>query len=304
MDDEFNTFSAFEFNNATAHLWVFKNSTAEKKYRAWYVPTDEDFTAEMKSIAVIEQNRITEHSPYSPLSQSNETSCLSISKDETDFQLLENQISKVEAENRADGIRILQGAKGYAVKFIHNGTIVYAIKRSTTSWKTAYSKKRVNLIFANGELAIAEDNNFSIEKNFDFFSTGNGIFVSNKRSFESIMQFKTVYEDAFAQLQADIDFQSVFLDLAPIVQHVGTNAMHLRRMAVIADRMIFSHPNFLPNLQRVNAARNWGINFDAQSNTIIPCEATARVILQVLLDHRLTSEVTDHIYDVPDATPV
>jgi len=39
-------------------------------------------------------------------------------------------------------------------------------------------------------------------------------------------------------------------------------------------------------------------------NTIIPCESTVSTIINVLLDHRLMSEITDNIYDVPDATQV
>lgn len=75
-------------------------------------------------------------------------------------------------------------------------------------------------------------------------------------------------------------------------------------MAVIESKGIYSRPNFLLNLVRVNAARGWGLNFDSGNNTIIPCENTVGTILQVLLDHRLMSEITNNIYDVPDAVQV
>jgi hypothetical protein len=75
-------------------------------------------------------------------------------------------------------------------------------------------------------------------------------------------------------------------------------------MAVVEQKALYANPNFLPALQAVSNARGWGLNFDAHTNRLVPCEQTARTILQVLLDHRLLSEVTQNIYDVPDAVPV
>lgn len=46
------------------------------------------------------------------------------------------------------------------------------------------------------------------------------------------------------------------------------------------------------------------MNFDQTNDKIIVCSTTAHTILQVLLDHRLMSEVTSNIYDVPDAVQI
>lgn len=149
-----------------------------------------------------------------------------------------------------------------------------------------------------------EDNSFAIEKNFDFYVINNTVFIANKRGFESAMQHRAAYVQAFTQLQQSPAFSGLFSDINPIIEYVGTNSIQLRRMAVIEEKGIYSRPNFIPTLQRVNNTRNWGINFDPISNTIIPCVSTAGIIINVLLDHRLISEITDNIYDVPDATQV
>ncbi|WP_413725618.1 Kiwa anti-phage protein KwaB-like domain-containing protein [Sodalis sp. RH16] len=57
-------------------------------------------------------------------------------------------------------------------------------------------------------------------------------------------------------------------------------------------------------MQNVNNRRAWGLNFDTQSGKLIPSVRTIKTIINVLLDHRLTSEITDLIYDAPDATQV
>jgi Domain of unknown function (DUF4868) len=304
MPAEFNELRAFDFAQATTHMWVFKKSTTARKYMAHYVPTDEALTNMLKALIQTEMARITEFSPYSYLSQTNENSCLSTPQQDTDFQFLKAQVDRPEPECHAQGIKDLKGAEGYLVKFSNNGETVYAVKRSTPSWKTSYPKRFINMVFSGGELAAAEDNGFSIERNFDFFCKGARIFIANKRGFESAMAYRSAYTQAFTGLQQKPSFSALFTDLQPLIAHVGNNSTQLRRMAAVEQKGLYGRPNFLENLQRVSVTRNWGINFDPATNKIIACDQTARTILQVLLDHRLMSEVTDNIYDVPDAVQI
>lgn len=304
MTIDFQSLKNFDFTNATPHLWIFKDSASTNRFRAYYVQTEINLNATLKSIVETEIARITEHSPYNYISQTNENSCLSIEHSSTDFTKLKILVDRLESEHRISEANDLRGAKGYLVKFTFNSTTVYAVKRSTSTWKTSYPNKVINMIFSNGELSGVEDNNFSIEKTFDFYVINNTAFIANKRGFESTMQHRQAYEQAFTQLQSTPNFSCLFSDITPLINYVGTNSIQLRRMAVIEEKGIYSRPNFIQILQQVNNARHWGINFDSTNNTIIPCENTVKTILQVLLDHRLMSEITDNIYDVPDATQV
>ena len=157
------------------------------------------------------------------------------------------------------------------------------------------------MMFSNGVLSGIQDNSFSIKKDFDFYVINNTIFIANKRGFETAMQHKDAYVDAFIQLKQSSSFLSLFTEIQPIDEYVGTNSMQLRRMTVIEMKGIYNNPNFLTSLQSVNNTRQWGINFDATSGKIIPCANTMQAILQTFLDHRLISEVTSNMYDVPDA---
>jgi Domain of unknown function (DUF4868) len=118
------------------------------------------------------------------------------------------------------------------------------------------------------------------------------------------MEHRASYSQAFVTLQQDAVFSGLFTNMQPLVDYVGKNAIQLRRMARIEERALFSRPGFLTAVQAVSGRRGWGLNFDAATGCLIPCEQTAKIIMQVLLDHRLLSEVTDMIYDVPDATQV
>jgi len=304
MTADFQLLKGFNFSESNTHLWVFKDSASTTRFRAFYVQTDDELNDELKGFANAEIGRITEHSPYSHISQTNESSCLTISHDDTNFSYLKSKVDRLESEHRVTGASDLIGAKGYVVKFTHNGTTVYGIKRSTSMWKTSYPRKFINMVFSNGELTGVQDNSFSIEKSFDFYVINDSLFVANKRGFESTMQHRTEYLQAFSQLQQTPQFSALFTDLEPIIEYVGTNSMQLRRMAVIEGKGLYTNPNFMPTLQRVNSERGWGMNFDPATNSITPCADTVKVILQVLLDHRLMSEITDNTYDVPDATRV
>lgn len=304
MTSDFQLLKTFNFSSSMPHLWVFKDSASVAKFRAFYVQTEIELNNQLKKFVDAEVSRITEHAPYSYISQTNENSCLTIDQSTTNFTKLKTLVDRLESEHRIEDSKDLKGAKGYVVKFISNGITVYAVKRSTSTWKTSYPKKYINMVFSNGELAAVEDKSFSIEKNFDFYVVNDTIFIANKRGFETSIQHREAYIEAFSQLQAAPSFNSLFSDIAPIVKYVGNNSIQLRRMGVIEQKGIYNNPNFMPNLVRVSSARNWGINFDPTSKTIIPCSNTTGTILQVLLDHRLMSEITDNIYDVPDATEI
>ena len=304
MQAEFQSLKAFDFVHAEAHLWVFKKSSSAIKYRAHYVPVDQQLKTKLIEFSTAEMTRLTEMSAYSYISQTNENSCLAAASDTTDFSLLKHQVDRPEPEHLIDGIKDIKGSEGYVVKFIFNNEVVYAVKRSTSLWKTSYPKKYMNIVFSNGELSAAEDNTFSIERSFDFFCKGQHIFIANKRAFESALSHRAPYMQAFTSLQLAPAFSALFTNMQPLIAHVGSNSIELRRMAIIEQKGLYSQPNFLTRLQIVNASRNWGLNFDQATSQIIPCETTAKVIMEVLLDHRLISEVTNISYAVPDTVQI
>ncbi len=304
MQADFSSLKNFGFINSEVHLWVFKKSTTPAKYKAYHVPSDLQLNTRLISFAKNEVDRIIEFHPYSYLSQTNDGTCLGVTTTDPNLTLLKNQVDQPEPEHLIRGLHDIKGAEGYVVKFTVGGVTVYGVKRSTSSWKTSYPNKFINMIFANGELSAVDDNAFSIERNFDFYCFGSSIFIANKRGFESVLEYKTSYAQAFSSLQSTPEFSALFTSMQPIIEHVGANSIQLRRMAVIEQKGLYGQPNFLTKLTTVNSNRNYGINFDPATGKIIPCDQTVRSIMQVLLDHRLISELTDNTYDVPDAVRI
>lgn len=304
MQQNFASLRGFDFANSVIHLWVFKRSTTRHRFSSFYVQTDENLNGLLLAVVQGEVNRITEWANYTYLSETNENSCLASPIAGSDFEFLKERVDRPEPDCRVRSIKDLKNADGYVVKFVHNNQVVYAVKKSASNWKTSYLKTHINIVFRNGELSAAEDNGFAIEKYFDFYAFDQTLFIASKRAFESAMEHRASYAQAFVALRGNAAFSALFTDMQPMIDYVGTNSIQLRRMARIEERALFNRPGFIGAVQTVSARRGWGLNFDPATNRLIPCDRTVKTILQVLLDHRLLSEVTDLIYDVPDATQV
>ncbi len=304
MQQNFASLRAFDFANSTIHLWVFKRSSTKHRFSSFYVQTDAKLSSLLIGVAQGEVHRITEWANYTYLAETNENSCLASPMVDSDFEFLKERVDRPEPDCRVRTIKDLKNADGYVVKFIHNNQVVYAIKKSAGNWKTSYLKTHINIVFRNGELSAAEDNGFAIEKSFDFYALDQTLFIASKRAFESSMEHRASYVRAFIDLRQNAVFSTLFTDMQPMISYVGTNSIQLRRMARIEERSLFNRPGFLRAVQAVSVRRGWGLNFDPATNKLVPCDQTIKTIMQVLLDHRLLSEVTDLIYDVPDATQV
>jgi hypothetical protein len=54
-----------------------------------------------------------------------------------------------------------------------------------------------------------DDPSFSISRQFDFFVTGAHVFMTSKAAFESLLNHKDSYEEAYAQLKQEPGFAGV-----------------------------------------------------------------------------------------------
>jgi hypothetical protein len=298
MKKDFGELRAFAFDKADVFLWVFKTQ-AGGKFKAWYVATDAGLNEELKGFAKGEMARITECEAYAHLAQTNEHSALVVAIADTNAEALRLAVRRPEQEHRAMDRKPLVNASGYVVKFVLGKSVVMATRRATQSWKTAYRKKGLLAVsFNDAELSAVPDEQFIIDPHFDMYCINDHAFISNKRGFESLMQYKTGYQTAFAELLKDEGFASLFTDTQPLTDAVGTNSMHLRRMATIDDKKLYALPGFLKAVRKISVKRNWGIKFN-KAGRIVPDVDTVQTIMKVLLDQRLLSEITELLYDVP-----
>lgn len=304
VNEALNELHQFDIDSASLSVWTFKKSKGRAgKYKAHSVVSTAELIAELKSVTSSRVERCVEGDNYDLITQINEASCLFLESDETLFPQLQDVVDRPPEEHLIEDFSDLQGSLGYVVRFCHGDDILYCVSKLPNDWQVKKRTQRIGLILRENRLDLADDETFTISKNFDFFVLNENIFVVNRSNFESLLEYKQTYISSFVELQADAKFQSVFSDMALLIEHVGSNTMHLRRMAVVQERAFYNSAPFMDRLREVNQSRNWNINFDGDGR-IVPSPESVRTIIQVLLNHRLHSEMTGDDFDVPSASPV
>jgi hypothetical protein len=294
----------FDVENATLSFWTFKKSSSQRgRFKAFSVGATEELGGELKRIAAHWINRCTEAEDYNLLALVNESSCLHVEADETLFPQLQDAVDMPPEEQLIDSVKELEGSVGYIARLQSRDEVLYCVCRLTNDWKVTKRLSFVNVILNGNQLDLAQNEAFTIAKRFDFFVLNSNILVTNKANFESVLEYKQTYAMSFTDLQQDAGFSAIFSDMTLLVEHVGTNTMHLRRMAVVKEREFYNSTDYMSRLRQVSQARQWNIDFD-NDGKIVPTPESVRSIIQVLLNHRLHSELTDGDFDVASASPV
>jgi hypothetical protein len=298
---------AFNIDEAIVSLWVFKGPRGAANeapgYSAYWVETNADVDTVLKDAVRAERDRVEETTQYDLLAQPNEASALLIPKDETYADLLLNAVAAETESRRADSVKKLHNSTFYLVKLLHGEIALYAIRRTSSIWKTKRALSVRSVILADNTLALDDSPRFDVESTVDFLIFGRDILILHKGHFESILRYKAAHADDFLALQQERQFADLFVDLAPLVQHVGTNKIQLRRMCSVRQKAHYQDAEFMNRVRAHHAEYGFALQFDGDGKIIVTPETGGQVIT-TLLDHRLASGFSRRVYDVPSATPV
>ncbi|WP_439671107.1 DUF4868 domain-containing protein [Cupriavidus necator] len=300
------SFGAFDVAQATASLWVFKKRPATGQMNPFTtvsVVMGDALRDQLKELARSYQASHTIAEAYNLLSQPSEGGFLAVSREGTLFPSLQGLIDQPLEECLVKNVKQLNNAAGYVLRLRQGESVIYCVKKANADWATRKKKGMMNIFFTEAGLDIIDSPSFSISRSFDFFVVGENVLMVSKPAFESILNHKDTYEEAYAALKQEPGFSAAIADFAAFDTFIGKNATHLRRMAVIKARGYYNNPDYMARLREINALRAWGIQFDDQGRIVGTPEKMSD-ILHVLLDHRLRSELSDNQYDVPSTTPV
>ncbi|MCM5570498.1 DUF4868 domain-containing protein [Burkholderiaceae bacterium FT117] len=300
------SFGAFDVAESRASLWVFKKRPATGKmnpFTAVSVVMGGALRDQLKALAKSYQASHTLAEEYSLLSQTSEDGFLAVRREETLFPSLQGLIDQPSEECSVKNVKQLNNAAGYVLRLRHGESVIYCVKKANADWATRKKKGMMNIFFTEAGLDIMDSPSFSISRSFDFFVVGEYVLMTNKPAFESLLNHKDTYEEAYAALKQEAGFSAAIADFTVFDAFIGKNATHLRRIAVIKARGYYKNPDYMTRLREINGLRGWGIQFDDQGR-IVATPEKMRDILHVLLDHRLRSELSDNQYDVPSTTPV
>jgi len=297
----------FNIADASVKLWVFKGPTGpaseDPKYSGRWADTTDGVDDVLKEIFESEVGRIEEIQEYGLLAENNEASALRITTAETHAGHIVDAAAAEIDPKKARELRHLQNTKFYIAKFVHEDQVIHSVKKADSNWRTKKARSMQTLLFSDDQLGVDARPRFDISRTFDFFIVGDEILCLNKRNFESILRYKEAHKGDFAELQAEQEFLDVFVDIAPLVQHVGENKIQLRRASAIREKGHYRDTDFMQRLRDNQADFGLGIQFDGNGKIIATAE-TCSQIMTALLDHRLASGFSQMVYDVPSSTPV
>lgn len=297
---------AFDFANATVSLWLFKKTISGSKppiFSGRWVGTEVDLEAAMIDVASAQMKRIEEIIPYGLLAQNNEHSALSIDTLETHAGLLVDACAAEVPKRKVRGVKDVNNAKFYVMKFVAGADVLLAVRKTDASWQTRRSRGVISAVFSDHVLTLDQSPRFSISRRVDFFVRGDDILVTDKGNFESVMSHKQAHQADFDALQEEPEFKEIFSDIEALLDYVGENKIQLRRACAIRAKGFYKDATFLKNL-RANA-KKFGLNIEFDKDgLIVPKAEHCRDIFQALLDHRLSSAFSRNVYDVQDTAQV
>jgi hypothetical protein len=298
---------SFNIADATVSLWVFKSprGSADEPpiYTGHWVEITDGVIAALKETANNERNRIEEIFAYNLLAQNNETSALSIQKVDTNAGILTTAVSAETASKRVSKQKQLLNSTFYVIKLVHENSLLYAVRRTTSAWKTKRALSALSLLFIEDRLDVDERPHFDLEKSIDFFIFNDNLIILSKGHFESVLRYKEAHAADFLELQAEPAFANLFVDMGPLIEHVGVNKIRLRRVSALRQEGNYRDPAFMTLFRELHAEYGFTIQFDESGKMVVTPE-TGSEVLTALLDHRLRSAFSKRVYDVPSAIPV
>ena len=151
-------------------------------------------------------------------------------------------------------------------------------------------------IFDNHQLTDLEDKKvFTLDTSIDFFVYDGTTFITNKKEFESILNFRQGMENNRDAILKDFSELDIFTDIEAIRKTVGSNIRLLRKISAIQKSGYYKNKDFMGNLIKINEQRNWGLSL--QDNQIVVTEENVELVLTLLNNSRLESPINHEIFD-------
>lgn len=295
---------AFDIEGAHASIWAFKTSGGvPPRFTGHWIGITDELAAELKAAVSTNLDVITETLAYGLLVDNNEGSALTILAEEAHANLIAAQVLNETEIKRAKNVKHLANSAFYVAKFVANDRTLLAVRKTDTTWRTRKASGMIRAVYSGDRLDVERSPVFTIEPYFDFYVLDGQVFVRNKKQFETLLRYKAGHAQAFAALTAEPEFAAVFADTGPIIAYVGTNKMQLRRALSIQEKGHYKNGVYMRRLKERCASLNFEIDFDEQGR-IVPTVESCAHIFKALLNHRLFSQLSEELLDVPSTMPI
>jgi uncharacterized protein with PIN domain len=293
------TLRASDFKHWVTTFWLVKRKLSQQqaKYSVLKVDTDSKLELKLKN-AVTEKilNQEYQLDDYDFLTADQDKSLLTIASSETDVMLIQAEIEKGTANAKVEQYEQLLDSWAMVIKLEHQEQAIYAY-RKINKFNHAARLSHVSFIqFKDQELKdLDEKEIFTIDTQVDFFTYDGTTFITNKKEFESTLNFRAGMEkNRDVVLQEFVDL-NIFSDATLLKEHIGANLNYLRKVSSIQKSGYYKDAKFMEELVKVNQSKNWGLQ--VENGAIVINETSIDLVLTLLNNGRLESPINHEIFD-------
>lgn len=233
---------------------------------------------------------------YDFLTADQDDRLLTVESKETDFVRIQTAVDKGAANKKAETYEDLLNSWAYVIKLEHDGGIVYAVRKINKLTRPVKLRAVDYLIFEDKKLVDLEDKKvFAIDTNLDFFVYDDTAFITNKKEFESVMNFRAGMERNRDKVLAELAALKIFSNVEPIRKSVGVNLHMLRKVSAIQKSGYYKDETFVTNLIKLNESEKWGLTIE--NGVIAVDENNVELLLTLLNNSRLKSPINQEVFD-------
>lgn len=234
--------------------------------------------------------------PYDFLTADQDNQIFTIESSETDFTKIQGEIDKGLTNHKVEKYEDLLDSWAYVVKLEHDGSVVYGVRKINKFTQAAKVQSVSYFLFEDKKLVDLEDKKiFAIDTHIDFFAYDGTTFITNKKEFESALNFREGMEKNRDVILAEFIEMKVFSDIEPIRKMVGSNLHLLRKMSSIQKSAYYKDKKFLKELHERNKEKGW--NLTIHNGVIVIDETNVDFVLKLLNNERVESQINHEVFD-------
>ncbi|MEG1979531.1 MAG: DUF4868 domain-containing protein, partial [Victivallaceae bacterium] len=159
-------------------------------------------------------------------------------------------------------------------------------------------KSPLNLFYRNCQLQVlTEERIFQMDGRIDFILYDENIFISNKKNFETAMNFRQGLLNNRDLIIEELTRLAIFDHPERLPELIGDNLRLLRHLAQIQKSGYYRSVEYLQKARNICRRERWNITFNEQGQIIISPE-TLPDILQILNNDRLISLINQEKFAV------
>lgn len=293
--------NTLQWAGAAVSLYVVKRRLEQRqaKYTIHHVNADEALRRKLRDIVSGKIQAVNQVRDYDYVTSDLDEDALALETTETDLNGIVDILCGNGTIEAITELQQLIGTWFYIIRLDLPGIpALFAARKVPGSWSTKKVSTLVSMIFQNNMLVdLDQQDIFRIDGFIDFYAYDGFVFVFNKQSFETALNFRVSMEYNRDAVVTEVQRLNIFDDPDSFKNSIGNNVKRLRKLSQVNNSGYYRNQNYMHNLRQVSEAKGWGLQYDGDGKLIVT-EENIDLVLKLLNNDRLASEINSEYFDV------